>query len=856
MSSSDDDIASLLPAGRGGRGAAAPPRRLRNFKAMLSDSSSDEEDGKKAKTSVAAPPAPQPAPKSKVPPSAAPVAAVSPSKEKSSSSDDDDDDDASKSDSIQFQEDEGERDVTADVSMDIESDHPPSRPATPPSVKKQPLVSLREVASPPPPPSLPPAKTTEEPNPARSQELGNRTTSRQAPPTVGLQRQEQEPEFSPPRTAPQLISTPRERPPSPGSAPRQWTNDEEDYLKEVLPLHPNTKVISQSVPPTTQRFATPPPVGEMRTASATRASTRSPSIVNPSSPMRVHSDPLDDLLVRAQQRLKDKERLDSALQVPTTVRTASPLRALGNDTGSRRSASFSGELVTPDTAREIRLQKENNRLAQELAFLTKENQRLRGSDSLNAANEVTKLQVHVELLKQQLREQELDTQRTKAYFDSQAEDNAAHVKDLTEELKSVNATRSQFDSVVREKDTRLAELQAQLTKLQAQQQDRTSEVRRIEEEAKRQREDDRTRIERANALFEDVKRQRVQLQELNDKFLRDKELAVAERKRVADELKAVQSELQHERERKNSELGSLRDEVEKYRSLLQEKERTFATQIAEERRAKEYFQHQMEEFEESATKEAQKAQAAYRSQQEESRKQIDELSKLTHAYADQLKVLTAQLEEAKADINTRIQREKSANVKELTDRLTQMKEQRDASEDKRRVAEDQLKRALAERDHYRQEADTASEISAQWQRAKDKAETQCTQLSVSLQQLMEQDEQLVHDNHNLRAEVEQAFADMAGMKVDLDQLYRVEQQLQDLSLENDRISEECTRVTAERNELIQENAKMADEMVKWRNEVREMFSNQRRQVNLQSTSAKAFERPNNARYMSRNDFSF
>jgi FtsZ-binding cell division protein ZapB len=130
---------------------------------------------------------------------------------------------------------------------------------------------------------------------------------------------------------------------------------------------------------------------------------------------------------------------------------------------------------------------------------------------------------------------------------------------------------------------------------------------------------------------------------------------------------------------------------------------------------------------------------------------------------------------------------------------------------------------VGERDHYRAELEKAADVASDWQRAKDKAETQCTKLSTSLAMVIAQDEQLLAEKERLHVDLEQALSDLSATRADLESYFHAEQQAQELSAENDRLSEECGRLAKERNELILENGRLAEEMLKWRAEVRELM---------------------------------
>ena len=561
-------------------------------------------------------------------------------------------------------------------------------------------------------------------------------------------------------------------------------------------------------------------------------------------------DPLEDLLVRAQQRLKEKERVDKAIADSTlnssfsnaappantymasSIRQPSPVRPSSDDVRRSGSVTYSSVMAAPgpllppapDSSKEGRLQRENARLAEELAFLTKENQKLRSGDGTVSAAEGAKLQLQLEVLRQQLREVEVEAQRSKAYLESQLEDSKTHAKDLSEELRAYAATASQYEVLCRDKDQQLLAEQQMTTKLRAELAERQQEVSRARDEHGRAREDDTMRLERTVSLLEDAKRQRLHLTELNDKFCRDKEAAVADRRRLQEDLRRVQTDLSSDREKHAEEVTLLRREVDRLRMAVNEKERVLMSQLRDESKAKEHLQQKLLEVEETLASQTSEHTAQLRAAQDAFRKDMDEAQRTIMQLTERCRTNDRAAEDVRAEVEQKLQRERATMSKEAAERSQQIKDQRDDALDRLRRAEAELAAVVKERDHYRSELEKAADVASEWQRAKDKAETQCTKLSSSLAMVIAQDEQLLAEKERLHVDLEQALSDLSATRADLESYYHAEQQAQELSVENDRLSEECGRLAKERNELITENGKLAEEMLKWRTEVRELMA--------------------------------
>jgi chromosome segregation ATPase len=552
------------------------------------------------------------------------------------------------------------------------------------------------------------------------------------------------------------------------------------------------------------------------------------------------------LLARAQQRLKEKERVDRAVaeqQLNTSVTTPtvylaasfrqpSPVRGSTDDLRRSASATYSGTSQNaapllppaPDASKEGRLQRENQRLAEELAFLTRENQKLRsGADGALSAAEGSKLQLQLEVLRQQLRETEAESQRSRQYLEAQLEDAKAHAKDVSDELKAYSATASQYEVLCRDKDQQLAAEQQTSAKLRTELQERLSELSRLRDEHGRSREDDTMRLERTVSLLEDAKRQRLHLTELNDKFCRDKEAAVADRRRLQEDVRRLQAEVATDREKHADEVALLRREVDRLRGAVAEKERVLSSQLRDETKAKEHLQQRLLDTEEALAGQTAGFSQQLRQQQETARKEMDDAQRTIIQLTERCRASERTADDVREEVEQRLQRERATLAKEAADKTQQVKDQRDEALDRLRRAEAELATAVGERDHYRAELEKAADVASDWQRAKDKAETQCTKLSTSLAMVIAQDEQLLAEKERLHVDLEQALSDLSATRADLESYFHAEQQAQELSAENDRLSEECGRLAKERNELILENGRLAEEMLKWRAEVRELM---------------------------------
>ena len=595
--------------------------------------------------------------------------------------------------------------------------------------------------------------------------------------------------------------------------------DEEELEKinEILPLH---QPIGFQRPPMNNFIQPRPLFNDSATLSMWQPATTSLETASKTPHREISipiTDSVDELLFKAQQRKKEKDFVGNrAPNLPP-----------------RRSASVQGHEVVAGpndcTTKEVRLHKENQRLSEELAYLVKENQRLKGNgeNSLACTAESSKLQLQLELLRQQLKESEVEHQRTKFYLEEQLANSEQHVKELQDELQTYNVTTDQYEAMCREKDLQIAAEASNNSKLRNDFHENTLEVGRLREDMMRQKEDDQLRIERMTTLLDDAKKQRIHLSDLNEKFAKDKEQALIDRRRMHDELKNIQNEFSRDRERHADEISNMRRDIERFKSMLQDKDRIHNTQVAEERRAKELYQGKMLELERDLAAHQQQHDQSLRTSFEENRKQLDHLNNLLQQTQERLRQKEAEAGDIRTEGEAKLQREVGNISREWHDKGAKLKAERDEARESARQHELLSDRVSKERDHHKSELDRTVEVNVHWQRAKDKAESQVINLSTTLSELMEADDQLVKESAALRLELEQAQLDVVDMRKDVENSYKLEQQVGDLLAENDRLSAECSRVSGERNELVTENGKLAEEMLKWRGELRDMISSSR-----------------------------
>lgn len=554
---------------------------------------------------------------------------------------------------------------------------------------------------------------------------------------------------------------------------------------------------------------------------------------------------VDELLARAQQRLRERQyntnhSQPAARAQSPNVRMGTPLRTVASPGGAQRYGSVgrapatpsAGALVAPpllppDFSKESRAQKETQRLSDEVAFLASENNRLRNHPAsfVTAASsvEITKLEVQLEVAKKQCRDVEVEAQRTRRVLEEQLRDVSEHRNALQEEIASCLKSVAQFEQMSRDKDSQLLQEQAMNMRIKNDLAEAQQEVGRYRDDLNRVSIEWSSKVDRNLALLEDMKRQRNHLTELNDKLSRDKDSAVAERKKLFDDLRQAVAERNREKDQAAEEVNALKRDVERYRSMLQEKERVLGAQLSEERKAKEALHAKLLEVEGSISKGHKSLDVQLRAQQDEHRHVAQRLQDQLHSADADLRLARQEAEELRALVGTRAERDRFEQQQAYDDHVFRLRKELDDTLVALRSAEGARDLAVRDAERYREELKSASTIVGQWKSAKEKVEAQNHQLTTTITLLMSSDDGHSDQKEQLRGQLDAQDAEIRQLQAELEQTYELEQRLRELMEENERLSRECDRLSDERDELVDENGKMATEVLKWRDEVKDML---------------------------------
>jgi chromosome segregation ATPase len=469
-----------------------------------------------------------------------------------------------------------------------------------------------------------------------------------------------------------------------------------------------------------------------------------------------------------------------------------------------------------------RLMKENQRLTEEVAFLQKDNQRMRQGMVEGHSSEAQRLRTLLEESEAHRKESELGFARIRLQLEAQLKDSAEHEKALKEELRAYSVTLEQFESVCAEKDQQLNAERSTTHRLRQELKDKELEASRAISDALQQKEDFQIRLDRVSELLEDAKKQRTHLLELNDKFGRDKEAALTEKRRSAEELKTAQLELARQSERFADETAAGRREVERYKALLTEKERVLGLRIADEQRSREHYQKRHSEVEEQLSSIKTHHQEMVRTIQDEHRRQMDGAREEIAKANAKCRAAETEAELLQKRFDEKFDMERRQLVEEMNGLYAQLEKENKQLKDQLGAAQFTAQQAQEDRDAANAGYQRLRLEKAALEEKASGLEKELNRVTQTLESLLSSDDRVQQEREDLKRELEQSKLQISRMKDDVAMCAALEDQLQELSTENERLSEECGRLAKDRSELWSENHRLESELAQWRGEAQEL----------------------------------
>lgn len=530
-------------------------------------------------------------------------------------------------------------------------------------------------------------------------------------------------------------------------------------------------------------------------------------------------------------------------------RTASPAsigRSGGYATPRGGAVGFRGDSVgaAPHTveAKLRRLTMENTRLQEEVTFLNRENQKLRSVAGSADSTESVKMQLTVDVLRRELHAKELEHQSALRDQDEAKASLVRQVAELQDQNESYSATASQYRGLYEEKLKEVEQLKVQFQRLL---QDVSSVEQRQGNDTQQHQAElalEREKTEKLLYLVEDLKRQRQHLHELNQQLQLELVGVKEEKSRLKDGLEAAEERFRQARAANEQTVHALQQDVARLRDSISEKDRSYTVQLREEQRMHANLQERLSDAVAEGKQEAERHRRAMEAIREDHKKALQAERERRSAVEEKLKRTEADSKASFASFKETVLAEHERKVKQLRDEAAAARQEADAARaDAERLATE-LEREHESFHYLLDQQKTLASDFAHSEEMRDKAERQCGALTATLQDMMQNDEEQTRRMAQLEgtvAELQQrlaltpyagsATADVLGDVRTGAAATSLAAQVQLLSSENERLTNECVRLASERDTLVDDNGKIAEELLKWKNEMRKSLSAQLKQ---------------------------
>ncbi|KPA74000.1 hypothetical protein ABB37_09567 [Leptomonas pyrrhocoris] len=604
------------------------------------------------------------------------------------------------------------------------------------------------------------------------------------------------------------------------NGPEDSEHESEDFVQQVLPVQPHQQQEQPARPPPPAAQRPPVSGGSQLWASG------STDLVDPS---RLRPAPAetaaDELLIRAQLRLEEHRRLGNSAPRGGS-RQPSPWR------GALAAAPMSPPTSTDPRVR--RLQQENARLQDEVAFLGRENQKLRGVQGSADASEAVRLQLTVDMLRKNLETKQVAFQRALDEAHAARKETLREAGEVAEQCESYQSSAEQYKQLYSDKQREVEKVKTQLQALLYDVNTMEQRHREAEAECNEKIANEREKTERALALFEEVKGQRDHLQFLNEQ-LRGEVTAAAEAKRQAlDQAAGANDAARRDRADFEQRMEQLNQDVAQLRRALADKDRVQAAQLREAQQSQAVMQDRLKEQAEEQQREAERSRRTVEAVKEDQKRALQQERARRAEVEERLRRAEEESRAAQTRYAAAAGADSESRVRKFREELQNERVAREEAEREASRLEAEVEELHHTSEYYQQECQRMLANFGQSEQLREKAEQQCVALSHTLEDMMAQE-----DAHARQiAQMQEALsvtqwgaAGAVGRGVGAEGMVG---DLQQLSDENDRLTSECTRLAEERDHLIEENGKIAEELLKWKHEMRQYVASHVRSPSSQS----------------------
>ncbi|KAG5495731.1 hypothetical protein JIQ42_02591 [Leishmania sp. Namibia] len=553
----------------------------------------------------------------------------------------------------------------------------------------------------------------------------------------------------------------------------------------------------------------------------------------------------DELLVRAQLRLEERRRMNVNSQrgsrqlspwrgaatptMKTVLRESAPLQSMNN--------------VSPSASadpRIRRLMQENARLQDEVAFLGQENRKMRTTRSSADASEAVRLQLTVDMLRKELESKQLGFQRTLDATFAEAKEAQRQIEEAAEQCEGFQSAAEQYKQLYSDKQKEVEKVKTQLQSLLYDLNAMEQHQRSAESEYADKVASERDRAERAVAMVEEVKRQRDHLQFLNTQLRNEVAVAVEAKRQAVDQAAEANDTARRDRVEFEQRVAQLNEDIAQLKKAVTDKGRAHEAQLREAQQAQAMLQDRLKEQAEEQLREAERSRRTLEATREDHKRALQQ-EKLRRAEVEER--LWRMEEEGRSTqlrYTASLSAEAESRVRKLRDEIQAERLAREAAEQEAARLATEVEQLRDSANYYQQESQRMSANFAQSEQLREKSERQCVSLTHTLEDMMAQEEAHAREVRQLQEAVAAATQWGAGIAVGSGaDTAGIVSDLQQLSDENERLTSECTRLAGERDTLIEENGRIAKELLRWKREMRQYIASQAYSTSLQRVPIKS-----------------
>lgn len=574
----------------------------------------------------------------------------------------------------------------------------------------------------------------------------------------------------------------------------------------------------------------------------------------------VELDASNEVLVKAQLRLEEHRHLNSRGGLAATParlgyevggvhstprnsaaggQNRSPLRITPTprDRSARSAASGApgylsqarNDFSITAASQQQRLQLENERLQKEVSYLTVENQKLRAATISADSSENIKLQLTIDMLRGELEQKEGLHQNELGKLSQENGNLQQKLKSTLEQADSYASSAHQYKSLYEEKQRDLEQLKAQMQNMRYKLEEAEERVRLADSQSKDEVSAAGEKARQLMDILDDVKMQREHVHALNEQLQGELRQAKEDRAKFKAQADKAQQAVLRERELHEKELARVQLDVSTLKEDAKTRERSFEARLREEKKIQESLELRLNESKQEREEEARNYRKIIDDVRNDNKRALNDEAARRAKVEEKARRLETELRDAITRRDDALRAEQEKRIQHYRQEYQNEKRERESAQlVVQRLAEDN---ARLEEDVQGLHAEVEMLSSNLTLSEEDRARNaqQCELLSNTLSDLMAHDDEQAAAIEELKKALEEALTELQNntrqsRKSASPQANDVANQ--QLTAENERLSNECSRLAQQRDSLIEENGNIAQELLKWKNEMKKYIASQ------------------------------